>query len=209
MEGAPITGAPAHRPSMNGPGPHRLLRFLDRSAAALAGVNEPIARVGRDLAASLIGAMVLLALAQILSRALFSYTLDWAEELARWALVWSVLLVSPFAYRSGAHVAIGSFAAALPPRLLLAASAVLNMLVIWICERMLVQSFSFWSRGLSLTASALGVQMAWVDAIVPAAFVFLLLVGAELVVRLLRSLLAPDPDLSLVGAVPGVKPEGH
>jgi TRAP-type C4-dicarboxylate transport system permease small subunit len=193
---------------MNGTGPRPLLQFLDRLTAALATVNDPVARIGRDLAASLIGAMVLLALAQILSRALFSYTLDWAEELARVALVWSVLLVSPFAYRSGAHVAIGSFAAALPPRLLLAASTVLNVLVIWICVEMLVQSFSFWARGLALTASALGIQMAWIYAIVPIAFVCLLLVGVELVVRLLRSLLSPDPDLTLVGAVPGVKPDG-
>lgn len=193
---------------MNGPGPHPLLHFLDRVIAALAVVNGPIARIGRDLAACLIGAMVLLAMAQILSRALFDYTLDWAEELARVALVWSVLLVSPFAYRSGAHVAIGSFAAALPPRLLLAVSAVLNALVVWICLEMLAQSFPFWARGLALTASAMGIQMAWVYAIVPAAFVCLLLVGIELVVRLLRSLLSPDPDLTLVGAVPGVKQGG-
>ena len=193
---------------MNGPGLHPFLRFLDRVTAILAAVNRPIARIGRDLAASLIGAMVALALAQILSRALFDYTLDWAEELARVALVWSVLLVSPFAYRSGAHVAIGSFAAALPPRLLLAASAALNLLVIWICVEMFVQSLAFWQRGLALTASALNIQMAWIYAIVPAAFVCLLLVGVELVVRLLRSLLGPDPDLTLVGAVAGVKPDG-
>jgi TRAP-type C4-dicarboxylate transport system permease small subunit len=193
---------------MNGPGPHPFLHFLDRVTAILAAVNRPIARIGRDLAASLIGAMVLLALAQILSRALFDYTLDWAEELARVALVWSVLLVSPFAYRSGAHVAIGSFAAALPPRLLLSASAALNLLVIWICVEMLVQSVAFWQRGLVLTASALEIQMAWIYAIVPAAFLCLLLVGVELVIRLLRSLLGPDPDLTLVGAVAGVKPEG-
>ena len=193
---------------MNGPGLHPFLRFLDRITAIFAAVNAPIARIGRDLAASLIGAMVALALAQILSRALFDYTLDWAEELARVALVWSVLLVSPFAYRSGAHVAIGSFAAALPPRLLLAASAALNLLVIWICVEMLVQSLAFWQRGLALTASALNIQMAWIYAIVPAAFVCLLLVGVELVIRLLRSLLGPDPDLTLVGAVAGVKPDG-
>lgn len=193
---------------MNGPGPHPLLRFLDRLTAIFAAVNRPVARIGRDLAASLIGAMVLLALAQILSRALFSYTLDWAEELARVALVWSVLLVSPFAYRSGAHVAIGSFAAALPPRLLMAASTILNLLVVWICVEMLVQSLTFWQRGLALTASALGIQMAWIYAIVPVAFVCLILVGIELVIRLLRSLLGPDPDLTLVGAVPGVKTDG-
>lgn len=153
--------------------------------------------------------MVALALAQILSRALFAYTLDWAEELARVALVWSVLLVSPFAYRNGSHVAIDSLAASLPPRLLIVVSLILNLLVLWICAEMFRQSLAFWSRGLTLTASALGVQMAWIYAIVPVAFAFLILVGLELVLRLVTSLARPDPDLTLVGAVPAVKPEGH
>lgn len=191
---------------MNGPGPHPLLRFVDRLVAVLAAINAPIARLGRDLSAVLIAAMVALALAQILSRALFSYTLDWAEELARVALVWSVLLVAPYAYRSGAHVSIASFAAVLPPRLLLAVSLLLNLLIGWICLEMLRQSLPFWARGLTLTASALGIQVAWIYAIVPVAFSFLLLVAAELVLRLLRSLVRPDPDLTLVGAVPGVEP---
>lgn len=190
-------------------GPHPVAAVVDRMVGLLAAVNQPIALAGRNLAAGLIGAMVALALAQILSRALFSYTLDWAEELARVALVWSVLLVAPFAYRSGAHVAIGSLAASLPPRLLVVASAALNLLVLWICVEMFWQSLAFWSRGLSLTASALGIQMAWIYAIVPVAFACLVLVAVELVARLLRSLASPDHGLTLVGAVPGVKPEGN
>lgn len=188
---------------------HPILALAARGAAMLARVNAPVARTGRNLSAALIGAMVALALAQILSRALFAYTLDWAEELARVTLVWSVLLVSPFAYRNGSHVAIDSLAASLPPRLLIAVSLVLNLLVLWICAEMFRQSLAFWSRGLTLTASALGVQMAWIYAIVPAAFAFLILVGLELVLRLVTSLARPDPDLTLVGAVPAVKPEGH
>ena len=180
---------------------------LDRVSTALAAVNRPLARVGRDLSALLIAAMVALALAQILSRALFSYTLDWAEELARVALVWSVLLVAPYAYRSGAHVSIASFASALPPRLLVGLSLVLNLLIGWICVEMLLQSVPFWRRGLTLTASALGIQVAWIYAIVPVAFACLLLVALELIVRLSRSLAAPDHELTLAGAVAGVKPD--
>lgn len=193
---------------MSGPAPAPL-RLAQRAAALLASVNAPVARTGRDLSAALIGAMVALALAQILSRAIFAFTLDWAEELARVALVWSVLLVAPFAYRSGAHVAIDSLAASLPPRLIVAVSLALNLLVLWICAEMFRQSLAFWSRGLTLTASALGVQMAWIYAIVPAAFAFLIMVGIELVLRLAVVLARPDPDLTLAGTVPAVKPEGH
>lgn len=194
---------------MNGPGPHSLLRRVDWLVGLLAVFNAPVARLGRDLSAGLVAAMVSLAVAQILSRALFSYTLDWAEELARFALVWSVLLVAPFAYRSGSHVAIDSLAASLPARLLIAVSLALNLLVLWICAEMFRQSLAFWSRGLTLTASALGVQMAWIYAIVPAAFACLMLVGLELVLRLVTSLARPNADLTLVGAVPAVKPEGR
>ena len=183
--------------------------FALRAAGWLAAVNAPVARAGRNLSAALIGAMVALALAQILSRALFDYTLDWAEELARVALVWSVLLVAPFAYRSGAHVAIDSLAASLPPRLIVATSLALNLLVLWICAEMFHQSLAFWSRGLTLTASALGVQMAWIYAIVPLALAFLILVGLELVLRLAASLARPDPELTLAGTVPAVKPGEH
>jgi TRAP-type C4-dicarboxylate transport system permease small subunit len=190
---------------MNGPGPHPALRLVDRPIALLAAANAPVARSGRNLAAALIAAMVVLAIAQILSRSIFSHTLDWAEELARVALVWAVLLVAPFAYRSGAHVAIGSFAHALPPRLLLAASLALNLLVGWICIELLIESIDFWKRGLSLTASALPLRMAWIYAIVPVTFTALVLVAAELILRLARSLVLPDPDLTLAGAVPGVK----
>ena len=85
-------------------------------AVGLGRLNGPLSVAGRNLAASLLALMLALALAQIVSRGLFHYSLDWAEELARVALVWSVLLTSPYAYRHGAHVAIVSFAEALPPR---------------------------------------------------------------------------------------------
>lgn len=193
---------------MHRTGPHPLSRLVDWLVAVLETANRPVAAAGRNLAAGLVVAMVALALAQILSRTLFDHSLDWAEELARVTLVWSVLLVAPFAYRSGAQVSIGSFAAALPPRLLLAVSLLLNVLIGWICVEMLRQSIPFWSRGLALTASAIDIRMAWIYAIVPVAFACLVLVAAELVLRLGRALFRPDPDLILDGAVPGIRPDG-
>ncbi len=190
---------------MDGLGPPIPTPRLDRLIRLLAMINAPLSRWGRNTAAVLIACMMALAIAQIVSRAGFSHTLDWAEELARFMLVWAVLLVTPFAYRSGAHVAIDSFAHALPPRLLLAASACLNLLAGWICVRLLIESISFWQRGLSLSASALPVQMAWVYAIVPVALSAVTLVALELVLRLIGAQFRPDPQLRLSGAVPLVE----
>ena len=173
-------------------------------ATALGRINGPLSRAGRNAAGGLLAAMLLLALAQIVSRGLFHYSLDWAEELARVALVWSVLLTAPYAYRKGAHVAIVSFAETLPPRLLAWTSLLLNLLVIWVLAVLFIESFAFWRRGLEITASTLDVKMAWIYAIVPAAFAMLILVGIELVLRLLLHLRGIPSGIVMEGAMPAV-----
>jgi TRAP-type C4-dicarboxylate transport system permease small subunit len=180
--------------------------MLDRAIALLAAGNDPVCRRGRDAAAVLLALMIVLAIAQILSRALLNYTLDWAEELARMSLVWSVLLVAPIAYRGGAHVAIGAFADVLPRRVLLLTSLLLNLLVGWICVMLLLESMGFWRRGLTLVSSTMGFRLAWVYAIVPVALALLVAVAAELVLRLARALAGDGRDpLLLAGAVPIVQ----
>jgi len=171
---------------------------------ALGRVNGPLSLVARNLAGALLAVMLALALAQIVSRGVFHYSLDWAEELARVALVWSVLLVAPYAYRKGAHVAIVSFAEALPPRLLALTSLVLNGLIVWILVVLFIESFAFWSRGLEIMASTLEIKMAWIYTIVPAAFALLILVGVELIGRLLLHLAGAPSGIVMEGAMPAV-----
>jgi TRAP-type C4-dicarboxylate transport system permease small subunit len=178
--------------------------LLQRIASALGRVNAPLARAGRSVAALLLAAMLGLALAQVLSRGLFDHSLDWAEELARVALVWSVLLVAPQAYRSGAHVAIVSFADALPRRLLLVVSLALNALVLWIVAVLFRESFAFWRRGLEITASTMDLKMAWIYAVVPFAFAALLLVALELLARLLLEVMGARSGIVMEGAMPAV-----
>jgi TRAP-type C4-dicarboxylate transport system permease small subunit len=178
--------------------------LLSRIAGILGRVNGPLSVAGRNVAGILLAVMLALALAQILSRGVFDYSLDWAEELARVALVWSVLLVGPYAYRKGAHVAIVSFAEALPPRLLVACSLLLNVLVVWIVAVLFVESFAFWRRGLDISAATMDIPMAWIYAIVPVAFALLMLVGVELVVRLLLHQAGRPSGIVMEGAMPAV-----
>jgi TRAP-type C4-dicarboxylate transport system permease small subunit len=178
--------------------------LLGGFVAVLARVNGPFARAGRNLAGALLAVMLALALAQILSRGLFDHSLDWAEELARVALVWSVLLTAPWAYRHGANVAIVSFAEALPPRLLALASLLINLLVVWILATLFLESFAFWRRGLEISAATMDLRMAWIYAIVPVTLAMLLLVGVELVLRLLLHLGGARGGIVMEGAMPAV-----
>jgi TRAP-type transport system small permease protein len=178
--------------------------LLLRTAGILGRINGPLSRAGRDVAGLLLAVMLALALAQIISRGVFHYSLDWAEELARVALVWSVLLVGPYAYRKGAHVAIVSFAEALPPRLLVGCSLLLNALTVWIVAVLFAESFAFWRRGLDISASTMDIPMAWVYAIVPVALALLILVGVELVLRLLLHAAGQPSGIVMEGAMPAV-----
>jgi TRAP-type transport system small permease protein len=171
----------------------------------LAAVNDPVARIGRNLSAALLALMVAVALAQILSRALFSYTLDWAEELARMALVWSVFLVAPFAYRAGAHVAIVAFAEALPRTLLLVLALLANLLIVWICGVFFLESFGLVRRGLTIVASSLPVAMAFIYVVVPVSLAALMLVGLEHALRLFYACRDPGAPVALSGLVPMVQ----
>jgi TRAP-type C4-dicarboxylate transport system permease small subunit len=178
--------------------------LLRRLVAVLGRVNGPLSLAARNVAGGLIAVMLALALAQIVSRGVFHYSLDWAEELARVSLVWSVLLVAPYAYRKGAHVAIVSFAEALPPRLLAATSLLINALVVWIVAVLFLESFAFWRRGLEITTATLDLKMAWIYWIVPAAFAMLLLVGVELIGRLVLHVGGGKSGIVMEGAMPAV-----
>jgi TRAP-type C4-dicarboxylate transport system permease small subunit len=176
--------------------------FLNAAVRLLDTLNAPIARWGRSLSAVLLALMFCVALAQIVSRAVFGYTLDWAEESARIALVWSVLLAAPIAYRCGAHVAITAFAEALPQRWLLAVALLVNALVAWICVVFLLESFALVERGLTIVGSAVPIRMAWVYSIVPVALTALALVALEAIVHILRAMRDPSVELPLAGVVP-------
>ena len=152
----------------------------------------------------LLAIMLAVALAQILSRAAFNFTLDWAEDIARMSLVWSVLLTAPIGYRSGSHVAISALAEALPVRWLYRVALLINLLVGWVCVMLLIESRNLVLRGVTITAATVSIQMVWVYAIVPVVLTALVLVALEVCLRLLRALLTNRLDLALVGVVPVV-----
>jgi TRAP-type C4-dicarboxylate transport system permease small subunit len=179
-----------------------VLRPIDKAIHWLATINAPIARWGRSFAAVLLAIMLAVALAQILSRAIFNFTLDWGEDIARMSLVWSVLLTAPIGYRSGSHVAISAFVEALPPRWLYWIALLVNLLVGWICVMLLIESRALVMRGLSITAATVPIQMVWVYAIVPVVLTALILVALEMSLRLARALLTRQFDLMLSGVVP-------
>ena len=98
----------------------------------------------------------------------------------------------------------GGLQLALPPRLLLAVSVLLNLLVVWILLVLLNESFAFWRRGLDMMAATLDLKMAWIYWIVPVTFAAMVLVGIELLIRLVLQLRGARSGIVLEGAMPAV-----
>lgn len=177
-------------------------RALAAALRLLGSLNAPIARWGLSVSALFLAFMLVVALAQILSRVLFNHTLDWAEEAARMALVWSALLAAPIGYRAAGHVAITAFIEGLSMRTLCVTGVIVNALIAWICAIFLLESFDFVARGSTIVSTGLGIKMSFVYSIVPVALLALLLVALEAILRLLRAIFADEPELLLVGVVP-------
>jgi len=92
----------------------------------------------------------------------------------------------------------------LPPRLLVLTSLALNGLIVWILVVLFAESFAFWRRGLEIMAATLEIKMAWIYAIVPVAFAMLILVGVELIGRLVLHLGGAPSGIVMEGAMPAV-----
>lgn len=181
--------------------------LADALIAALSGVNAPLSRWARNLAAVLLAAMFAIVVVQIGLRAVFGQSIPWAEESARIMLVWTAFLIAPWAHRMGANVAILMFQHALPRTLRFLLALTINLLAIWICVMLLGAAIEFVARGMQINAATLPFKMGWAYAIAPAALIALILVGIELSLRTLMGLVRPDADYHVPGAEALTAPE--
>ncbi len=157
-------------------------------------VNTVACNLARNLAGLLLVAMVAIVILQIIFRYVLNDSLIWPEELSKTMMVWTAFLVAPWAYRNGANVRIEIFSDAFPPLLLRVSMLFIRLLILWIVCVFFFESFGFWQRGQTVRADSIPVQIAWFYSIVPVAFLLLLSVGIEQVVRSVLSILRPAED---------------
>ena len=160
----------------------------------LAKVNTAACNAARNLAGLFLVAMVVIVILQIIFRYVLNDSLIWPEELSKTMMVWTAFLVAPWAYRNGANVRIEIFIDEFPPQMLRISKLLLNLLILWIVCVFFYESFGFWQRGLTVRADSLPMQVAWFYSIVPIAFLLLILVGLEQVMRCLLALLRPTEN---------------
>jgi TRAP-type C4-dicarboxylate transport system permease small subunit len=124
----------------------------------------------------LLGLMVLLAGAQIVSRNLLDLSLIGADQLLRLLVLWVALLGAVAASREGKHIRVDVVARWLPPRGQSAAYAVTDLFTAGVCLVLAWQAGRFVQAEQAAGGMAFGSVPAWVaQLILPAAFVLIAL----------------------------------
>lgn len=170
---------------------------LVRAIGVLDAVNGRIMPLLVRIAAVLIVLMTAVVVVGVFFRYVLDSSIAWSEEFAIVSAIWVAFLVAPFAYRTGGHVAIELIIQSFPGPLLRILRIVINLLVLWILYRFFFEAITFVKNGNWQKANALPIQTSYLRSIVPVSMAMMFVVGVELVLRDLASLLSGRRDLDL------------
>jgi len=149
----------------------------------LGQVNRGIGEVGVWLASALIALMTAIVILGVFFRYVLNDSISWVEDVALIMMVSTAFIIAPYAYRSGANVAIELVVSKLPAVLVRGLRVAINMLVLWIVYRYFFESLTLVQRGWGIRVNTVPIAWAWPYMIVPLAFVAMALVGIELIGR--------------------------
>jgi TRAP-type transport system small permease protein len=151
----------------------------------LRGLPAALERSGLVVTGAALAVALVAMAAQVVSRYGLGASIVWAEELARYALIWSTMVGSAVAYRRGAHVAMTALLDAAPPllgrlvcRLCHAIALAFAALVVWQGWFLAMRNFQ---RG--QLSPALQIEIGWIYLAVPAGAALIALAALEAVAR--------------------------
>ena len=169
----------------------------------MGGLREHIGRadraVGRAEAWSLgtlVAAMTITTLLQVIFRYVLNDPLVWSEELARYLFVWIALVGAGAAVRTGGHFGLDLFYRKLPAAARARAAGLVSAVIAVFAATLLVQGIRETAQASLQFAPSLQVRMHWAYAAIP--------VGASLMLWHLAARWATNG----FGAHPGVPPSG-
>lgn len=127
-------------------------------------------------------------------RWLTTHSLPWADEVARYTMIWLTFLGAGLALRQGAHVAISNLQEALPDRAALALRWVILLALLAFCAFMVWVGIDYMNRMAVQKSAALRLPMKWVYAAMPCGFALLVVHLLLIAPRYLRAGFAPTDE---------------
>lgn len=194
------------------------MALLLSALAPLAAINTFVLRIGRGLAITAMGLMVVVILVQVFFRYVLNNALPWPDEAARFLMLWMTGLIAASAYRRSGFVAIDMLEAALPPRVgqilalvLLALSLLVLVVGVSLSWNHVSSGWLFASSSLKIPLHLIGIKavkikLAWMYMSLFVGLILLISVNVELILRNLITLggqgdrLEPLTDDTMAGA---------
>ena len=167
---------------------------LPAPVAALARLNNGLLLVCRWIAIVLVAVIAVVVSASVVMRYGVNYSLSWAEDAAKFLMVWLTFIGAPLGFRHGAHVSLE-----LLPPLPAGLHRIVRVLVhatVFVLMVMLTKfSWAFAINGWNQVALTIGdISMFWIFVSMPIGCAIMALVALELMVRSILGI--PEPTIA-------------
>lgn len=123
----------------------------------------------------------------VTARYLWAHSLPWADEAARYTMIWLTFIGGGLALREGAHVAIANAQEALPDRAQYLLRWVILVIMLGFFAFMIWVGIDYMSRMAIQKSAALRLPMKWVYAAMPAGFALMMVHLLLIAPRYLRA----------------------
>lgn len=153
------------------------MRKLERGFVVL---NGAVIIAGLALMTAIIGW-------NVMARFFWANSLPWADEAARYTMIWLTFLGSGLALREGAHVAISNAQEAMPDRIQLGVRWAIFLLLLAFFAFMVWVGIDYMNRMAVQKSAALRLPMKWVYAAMPIGFTLMIIHLALISPRYLRA----------------------
>lgn len=142
--------------------------------------NDLVEKIAVNLSWVLLFSITALNIIQVFYRYVLNNALSWTEEASLWMLVWISFSILPVAYRKGLNISMMFFRDMLKRnRVEYIMRSVFHLLVILIACVCFYHAWSMYKGGHRLEMPALEISKAWVYAVMPPAWICLILVVIE------------------------------
>jgi TRAP-type transport system small permease protein len=145
-----------------------------RARAWLAAADRVLMRAVRTVLMTLLVGMALVIFANVIVRYTHWGSLVWAEEAARYAMVWLTLLGAGPVLRIGGHIAIENLQDAMPGAAAMALRAAIVLLMAALALGLVVLGWQYMQRAQFQLTASLQIPFAYVYAAMPVGGVLLL-----------------------------------
>lgn len=168
----------------------------------LGSINSLIGRIGVFIGSLFIAIMTILVILGVFFRYVLNNSLGWVEDVSLIMMVTTAFLVAPYAYRSGANVAIEFLSGMLQGRMVRVMRVIINLLVLWLIYRYFLESLGLVKRGWGIRVNTVPIPWAIPYMVVPFSFFAMALVGFELIMRDLWGLMSGSDKADLPHIAP-------